>query len=245
MGLPDWLLLVGRDGTIEAVDGGAPASWIARRIDDCAGLPDAVKRAARKLVRDPADPLASTRLRRVLVEPETAGAPSFTLLAVEAILLRLDEVAFEPLIRKALAPLAHQAEGLGVSLRVEADAGLPLRLPIDAAKIAWAVTTLAGSALRYLRRGGATLPGGHVGVALGHNAAQRMVSITVEDDGPGISAEVQARLLDGDGGDTTGVALRLVHEVVAAHGGGMVIKSSVAPEDRGTTVTIWLPVRGS
>ncbi len=81
-------------------------------------------------------------------------------------------------------------------------------------------------------------------VALAYNAAQRMVSITVEDDGPGISPEVQARLLGADPSEATGVSLRLVHEVVAAHGGGMVIKSSTAPADRGTAVTLWLPVRG-
>ncbi len=106
------------------------------------------------------------------------------------------------------------------------------------------MTALVGNALRYLRRGGATMPGGHVGVTLGHNAAQHMVSITVEDDGPGISADVQARLLGEGAAEATGVSLRLVHEVVAAHGGGMVIKSSTAPEDRGTAVTIWLPAGG-
>jgi len=89
-----------------------------------------------------------------------------------------------------------------VSLRIEA-AGLPPRISVDPAKIAWAVTALVGSALRYVRRGSFTMPGGHVGVSL-----------------------------------------QMVHDVVAAHGGGMVIKSSIAPEDRGTVVTLWIPVRG-
>jgi hypothetical protein len=55
---------------------------------------------------------------------------------------------------------------------------------------------------------------------------------------------VGAQLLAPDAGEAAGVSLRLVHEVVGAHGGGMVIKSSTAPEDRGTAVTLWLPVRG-
>jgi signal transduction histidine kinase len=234
-----------RDGAIEAVDGGAPASWVGRRIHEHGGLPEGVTHAAWRLVRDLAEPQASRRVRRVRVEPQAPGGPSFTLLVVEAILLRPDEVEIEPLLRKALEPLARQAEALGVSLSVETEPGLPARASIDPSKIVWAVTTLVGSALRYLRRGSAKLPGGHVGVALGHNAAQRMLSITVEDDGPGISAEVSARLLHHDSGEATGVSLRLVHEVVVAHGGGMVIKSSTAPEDRGTTVTLWLPVRGT
>jgi signal transduction histidine kinase len=244
MANPDWLLMLGRDGTIESVEGGAPESWVSRRVEEC-GVPDEVKSAARRLVRDLARPSPHSLVRRVRVEPHQPEAPSYTLLAVEGILLRPAEVAFEPLIRGALQPLVRQAEGSGVSLRIEAQADLPARISIDAAKIAWAVTALVGNALRYVRRGSATRPGGDVGVMLAHSAAQDMVSITVEDDGPGIPADVQARLLvssaDCDRG--TGVSLLLVHEVVGAHGGGMVIKSSTAPEDRGTAVTLWIPVR--
>ncbi len=106
------------------------------------------------------------------------------------------------------------------------------------------MTTLAGNALRYVRHGGPARRGGYVRVSLGASPAKDMVSITVEDDGPGIPANVQARLLASDPCEATGVSLRLINDVVAAHGGGMVIKSSTAPEDRGTAVTLWLPVRG-
>jgi len=41
----------------------------------------------------------------------------------------------------------------------------------------------------------------------------------------------------------TPMSLRLVHDIVGAHGGGTVIKSSTAPEDWGTAVTLWIPVR--
>jgi signal transduction histidine kinase len=243
----DWLLMLSRDGLVEAVDGGAPAGWTTRRIDECGGLPEGVKSAARKLVRDLAQPLASTLVRRVRVPPEQPGAPSYTLLALEAILLHPADVALEPLLRRALEPLTHQADASNVSLRIDVGADVPAQISIDAPKIAWAVTALVGNALRYVRRGSVSMPGGNVGVTLAHNASQRMVSITVEDDGPGISANVQARLLASGpgGGDATGVSLRLVHDVLAAHGGGMVIKSSTAPTDRGTVVTLWIPERGS
>lgn len=81
----DWLLMLSRDGIVEAVDGGAPASWIARRVDACTGLPDAVRATARRLVREVAGPLSSTLVRRARVEREHARAPSFTLISVEAI----------------------------------------------------------------------------------------------------------------------------------------------------------------
>ncbi|APR79937.1 Sensory box histidine kinase [Minicystis rosea] len=245
MNSPDWLLMVNRDGVVEAVDGGAPLRWIFRRVEACDGLPEGVLRAARGLVRGLAEPRAGTLIKRVCVPAEGPGAPSFTLLAVEAILLRPSEIEVVPFVRRALDPLAQQALAAAVTLRVEATADTPMQAAIDAPKIAWAVTALVGNALRYVRRGNARMPGGHIGVRLGHSAGRRMISITVEDDGPGMPADVQARLLGpSEEGDATGVSLRLVHEVVAAHGGGMVIKSSSAPDDRGTTITLWLPVRG-
>lgn len=242
---PDWLLMLSRDGIVEAALGGAPPSWIARRIDACNGLPEAVLHAARGLIRDLAQPKAGTLVRRVRVAPEHPGAPSFTLLAVEAILLRPADVELTPLVRRALAPLAEQAEAAAISLRIEVAPDVPARVSVDAAKVAWVVTALVGNALRYVRHGSGTMPGGHISVRLGRSPSSHMLSLTVEDDGPGMPAGVQARLLASNAeGEATGVSLRLVHEIVAGHGGGMVIKSSGAPENRGTTVTIWLPVRG-
>ncbi len=242
----DWLLMLSRDGLVEAVDGGAPSGWVSRRIDECSALPEEVKSAARKLVRDLAQPLASTLVRRVRVPPEGPGAPSYTLIALEAILLHPADVALEPLLRRALEPLMLQAHAADISLDLDVGADVPANISVDAPKIAWAVTALVGNALRYVRRGSASMSGGNVGVVLACNASQRMVSITVEDDGPGIPANVQARLLASGpgGGDATGVSLRLVHDVLAAHGGGMVIKSSTGPTDRGTVVTLWIPLRG-
>ena len=72
-----------------------------------------------------------------------------------------------------------------------------------------------------------------------------MINVTVEDDGLGIPHSVRPWLFEPDPetGRAAGVGLRLVHDIVAAHGGGMVIKSSSEPRERGTAVTLWLPVR--
>ncbi len=88
------------------------------------------------------------------------------------------------------------------------------------------------------------MQGGQIIVQLAHKAAQRMISIHVEDDGDGMPPGVRRWLLEQDPetGHAAGVALRLVHDVVAAHGGGMVIKTSTDLGDRGTSVTLWLPV---
>lgn len=237
----DWLLLIGADGLVQAVDGGAPASWVMRHVNECAGLPAEVQAAARRLARD----ATQAAVRRIRVPRAEPGSPSFTLLAVEAILVRPAEVDVRALIQRALEPLVRQAESSGIGLRIEASSEADLSASLDAPKIVWAVTTLVGNALRYVRRGGLRLPGGHITVRLARAEAPRMLRITVEDDGPGIPSGVLSRLLPGSGdGDALGVALRLVHEVVIAHRGGMVIKSSSEPEDRGTEITLWLPLGG-
>ena len=236
----DWLLLIGADSVVEAVEGGAPSTWVRRRVDDCAELPSEVRAAARRLARDP----ASAPVRRIRVAPEHPGAPSFTLIAVEGILVRPSEVEVGALLQRALEPLALQAESAGLRLHIDL-AAAPVRASIDAPKIVWAITTLVGNALRYVRRAGLRLPAGHVAVRLARADSAHMLRITVEDDGPGIGPDVLSRLLPGSAdGDVVGVALRLMHEVVSAHRGGMVIKSSNQPHDRGTEVTIWLPMNG-
>ena len=240
----DWLIMLGGDGVVTAVEGGAPPSWIRRQIEDCAGMPEAVRTAARGFVRALARPLSSSVVRRLRVAPEAIGAPSFTLLAVEAIPLRPVQVSLDALIRRALQPLSVQADSARVTLRIETGDDLPQRIAIDGEKIAWAITVLVGNALRHVRRGTASMPGGQIIVRLAHKAAQRMIGLHVEDDGEGMPATVRRWLLEEDPetGQATGTALRLVHDVVAAHGGGMVIKSSADLGDRGTSVTLWLPV---
>ena len=80
-------------------------------------------------------------------------------------------------------------------------------------------------------------PGGQIVVRLAHKTAQRMISIDVEDDGDGMPPNVRRWLVEEDPetGQVVGIALRLVHDVVAAHGGGVVIKSSTDLGDRGTS----------
>lgn len=240
----DWLVMLDGDGTVTAVEGGAPSAWIRRRIEDCSGMPDAVRVAARGFVRGLARPLSSSVVRRMRVAPEGPGSPSFTLLAVSAIPLRPVDVALDTLIRRALQPLTVQADSAHVALRVETADDLPKRIAIDGEKIAWAATVLVGNALRHVRRGSAHLPGGQIVVRLAYKPLQRMISIHVEDDGDGMSPTVQRWLLEEnpETGQAAGIALRLVHDVVTAHGGGMVIKTSTEPGDRGTGVTLWLPV---
>ena len=142
----DWLVMVGGDGTVTAVEGGAPSSWIRRRVEGCAGMPEAVQAAARGFVRGLARPLSSTAVRRMRIASEGPGSPSFTLLAIEAVPLRPVEVALDALIRRALQPLMVQAEGAHIALRVETSEDFPQRVSGDGEKIAWAAPQASRSA---------------------------------------------------------------------------------------------------
>jgi signal transduction histidine kinase len=75
-----------------------------------------------------------------------------------------------------------------------------------------------------------------VRATLDSNATE--VSIEVQDDGPGISPDTVARLFKRDGLNVqgAGLALLLMSDICAAHGGSVDVRSRTAGPDRGTTV---------
>ncbi|MFT6833193.1 MAG: signal transduction histidine kinase [Planctomycetota bacterium] len=73
---------------------------------------------------------------------------------------------------------------------------------------------------------------------------ERTLQITCEDDGPGVASDVKARAADAffttkDQGKGTGLGLAIVHNVVAAHGGRVLLEGAPG---RGFRVTIELPI---
>src|SRR5262249_35296272 len=82
-------------------------------------------------------------------------------------------------------------------------------------------------------------------VRLTHDATRGELQIAVGDDGPGIPPERLPWLLARPPGASraVGVALMLVRDVVAAHGGRVTVDSRVDGPDHGTTFTISLPTR--
>ena len=241
----DWLVLVGADGVVYAALGGAPAAWVAHRIDDCPGVTEATRIAAQQFVHELAHRVSTSPLHYVRIPREAPDGPTITLLSVDAVPLRLAEVEPAAVVRRALRSLESQARALDVALVVEIANDLPSRSVMDGEKFAWTVTALVGNALRHVRHGTTAMPGGTISVHLRHAVAPQRIVVTVEDDGSGIAPALRPWLFEPDPstGETAGLALRLVHDVVRAHGGAIVVKSSTAAEDRGTAVTLWLPVR--
>ena len=71
--------------------------------------------------------------------------------------LRFEPTDLGALLRAALEPLREQARRLEIAVDVDATEKLPA-VEVDAEKIAWAVTTLVGNAMRFVRHGTRRMP---------------------------------------------------------------------------------------
>jgi signal transduction histidine kinase len=115
------------------------------------------------------------------------------------------------LVERAHAPLVEQAIERGVEVLRELSPDVSA--VVDPVKMTWVIASLIGNALRYSPRGA------RVRVRLLHEGEHAVVEI--EDQGPGIRADVVARVLERDGG----LGLFLVREIVEAHGGTISVSS--------------------
>jgi signal transduction histidine kinase len=158
----------------------------------------------------------------------------------DAIPLTRTPTDLRTLLQGTLEVLRAQAMARDVALQIEAPPDLPL-VRVDAEKIAWAVATLVGNALRYVRHGTLRRPGGTIVVHI--TVEPDSVTLAVEDDGPGIPPEKAANLFRRGAGVThgTGLALMLIKDVLVAHGGDVVVKSETDPVSSGTTIALRLP----
>jgi two-component system, OmpR family, sensor kinase len=97
-----------------------------------------------------------------------------------------------------------------------------------------------------------TPPGTHVRAAV--ERVNGAVRLTVEDDGPGIPAELRERVFErfvrgsGDRGGSSGLGLSIVQAVAGSHGGSVTIQSPTrngAIRPHGTRFEVVLPQSGS
>lgn len=160
----------------------------------------------------------------------------------KSILVRFEETDVASLLRSSLGPLIDQAKEQQIELRVETLGAVP-RLAVDPEKLGWGVATLVGNALRYVRRGSAVRAGGSVLVHIEHDESTKEVAIAVQDDGPGIPKEKLPYLFERRSGaaHVEGLALSLVRDIVAAHGGRIEVESQTGVEEHGTSITLRLP----
>jgi signal transduction histidine kinase len=160
---------------------------------------------------------------------------------VEGVPLHRTPTDVPTLLRGAVEALEKQAAALDVGVTVDAPADLP-QVRLDAEKIAWAVTTLVGNALRYVRRGTRRLPGGAIRVRV--FVDRPWLAIAVDDDGPGIPQDKCTKLFSRGVGvrHGAGLALMVVRDVIVAHGGRIDVESKCDAFASGTSVTLRVPL---
>lgn len=136
-------------------------------------------------------------------------------------------------VMSALADVfRHEAQAAGTVVTTTLDAGLVAS--IDADLIRQVLWNLAKNAVQAIGQ-----RGGHI--QLEAHARDQGVELVVRDDGPGIPAEALSRIFDPffttkDRG--TGLGLAIAHSIVQAHGGKLLVSSTVG---EGTEFAIWLP----
>jgi signal transduction histidine kinase len=159
-------------------------------------------------------------------------------------LRRVREPLFE-LLARTMEMLMAQANATGVSLEVTVDDGVPKSLFIDGEKIAWGIASLVGSALRHM----ANMPPKDKRIRVGATLAadKHHVVLSVADNGPAIPRERLEALLQRDPASRRGggLALILLNDVVAAHGGHIEVESSADAQSHGTTVRVALPIESA
>ena len=145
------------------------------------------------------------------------------------------------LLSRGVETMRAQADAAGLTLKTDLDrkAGF---VKCDPAMMQRVLQNILGNAIKF------TPAGGSVVVQAGAVSEDgRFISIAVDDTGVGIPAAALTRVTEryfrvGDHAVGSGLGLALSREIVELHGGTMEIASPPPNRDRGTRVTVTLPV---
>jgi signal transduction histidine kinase len=146
--------------------------------------------------------------------------------------LRSEEVDMARLLERAYTNFSEEARRRGIDYQSEINAR-PV-IVADGDRVLQIISNLLSNAFRW------TPDGGRVELAL--DQANGVVSVAVQDTGPGIAEDERDRIFrpfwSRDGGGT-GLGLAIARELAAAHGGSIVLESEPG---RGARFELVLPV---
>jgi two-component system, OmpR family, sensor histidine kinase QseC len=154
---------------------------------------------------------------------------------------RMQRVALEPLLAESMDVTQAHAQARHAVLQLATDAGAEhIAVQGDRQKLLSLFTNLLDNAVRYGPQGG------RVQVALRRDGAGACVS--VQDEGPGIPAELRERVFEsyyrvpGSGAARgSGLGLAIVKEIAEAHGARVELQDG--PGGRGTRAVVQFPVQ--
>ena len=157
--------------------------------------------------------------------------------------LKMAPVDITALLNSVIEKFKPLAAAAGVNLKVSLAGSLPTLIG-DGDRLAQVFTNLVDNALKFTPRDGS--------VTLRAIQNKGEVQVSVSDTGKGIPAEAVSHIFDrfyqadgsranGDKGGA-GLGLAIVHEIVAAHGGRISVRSALG---RGTGFIVHLPLMSS
>lgn len=148
----------------------------------------------------------------------------------------LSEVSAEQAVDVAMRLVAPRARSRQVT--IETQCTCSTLVPHDPPRLAQALLNLLSNAVDAASAGGR-----HVSLQMAEN--DDCVVLTVDDDGPGVSAEMQGRLFEPFAttkphGQGTGLGLPITKQIIEDHGGRVTL--SPHPAHPGTRAEIMLPI---
>jgi signal transduction histidine kinase len=197
-------------------------------LDGTAESPVALKQAAEVIYSE------SGRMHRMVLDLlDLARLDAGT---ADLKMLPLDMTAILNMTAEKFFP---QLQSAGVKMKLKLPSSLPVLIG-DGDRLAQVFTNLVDNALKFTPSGGE--------IALGASADRTEMTVSVSDTGRGIPAEALPHIFDRfyqadsarKGGEQhgAGLGLAIVHQIVAAHGGRISVRSGGA----GTTFDVFLPL---
>jgi len=201
-----------------------------------AGLSMLTSRIARRLARDPNEPISAIR-EPVAQLGETVRRLDSLISEFKSFAreqrLDLEELSLDDFLEDVVRAWEPEAGERGIALVLEPNA--EERIHADPAKLRRVFDNLVKNALEAIDRGP-----GRVRIATSVPTAEK-VRITVEDDGPGIPEDLRLfELFATTKVEGTGLGLAISKQILLAHGGGIQFAAGAA---RGAAFHVELPRR--